>query len=146
MRQSTINSWDYMNLLWNKWIIKRIYCAIHTLTWIRLAHHRWKKNFIDGFYLFFKSRYLKYPKYLESNSKSEFSISNEMGQHVFISAVGSYVFIFFSDTYLVYIFLLLVCGNYPLTSKRGRCRNLLSIDCQLNRINPSTNIILLPHA
>ena len=44
----------------------------------------------------------------------------------------------------LYIFLL-VCGNYPLTLKRGRCRNLLSIYSRLNQINPSTNIIFLPN-
>ena len=31
----------------------------------------------------------------------------------------------FSVTHLVYIFFIIVCGNYPLTSKRGRCRTLL---------------------
>ena len=51
-----------------------------------------------------------------------------------------HIFSHFSGTYLVYILCLLVCGNYPLTPKRGRCRNLLSIDSQLNRIDPSTNI------
>ena len=42
------------------------------------------------------------------------------------------------STYLVYILFLLVCGNYPLNSKRGRCRNLLSINYRLNRIDPRT--------
>ena len=31
-------------------------------------------------------------------------------------------------------------------SDAAYCRNLLSIDYQLNRINPSTNIIILPNA
>ena len=44
------------------------------------------------------------------------------------------------DSKFLHLPLLLVCGNYPLTSKRGRCRNLLSIDSRLNRIDPSTNI------
>ena len=55
-----------------------------------------------------------------------------------------HIFSNFLVTYLVYIFFLLVCGNYPLTSKRGKCRNLLSIDYQLNKIDPSTNIISRP--
>ena len=37
------------------------------------------------------------------------------------------IFSHFLGTYLVYIFLIIECGNYPLTSKRGRCRNVLSI-------------------
>ena len=54
-----------------------------------------------------------------------------------------HIFSHFLGTYLVYILFLLRCGNYPLTSKRGRCRNLLSIYYQLNLIEPSTNIIFL---
>ena len=93
----------------------------------------------------FKSRYLKYPKSLESNRKFELRISNEMWQHIFRSVVGSYILKFFSVTYLVYIFFLIVCGNYPLTSKRGRCRNLLSNNPRLNWIYLITNIIFLPN-
>ena len=52
-----------------------------------------------------------------------------------------HIFSHFLGTYLVYILFLLLCGNYPLTSKRERCRNLLSIDSRLNRIDPSTNIL-----
>ena len=51
-----------------------------------------------------------------------------------------HIFSHFLGTYLVYILFLLVCGNYPLTLKRGRCRNLLSINSRLNQIDPSTNI------
>ena len=43
-----INSLGYINSLWTKWIIERIYYVIHTLTLIRLAHHRWNENVIDG--------------------------------------------------------------------------------------------------
>ena len=93
----------------------------------------------------FKSRYLKYPKYLESNHNFELSISNEMWQHVVRSVVRSYIFTFFSGKYLVYILFLLVCGDYPLTLKRRSCRNLLSIDSWLKWIDPSTNIIFLPN-
>ena len=57
-----------------------------------------------------------------------------------------HIFSKFSVTYLVYILFILVCGNYPLTSKRERCRNLLSIDSQLNIINPRTSIIFLSNA
>ena len=39
----------------------------------------------------------------------------------------------FSVTYLVYILFILVCGSYPLTSKRGRYRNILSIDSRVIR-------------
>ena len=60
--------------------------------------------------------------------------------NVFSYPESDHIFSHFLGTYLVYIFFLIICGNYPLTSKRGRCRNLLSIDSRLNRINPSTNI------
>ena len=50
------------------------------------------------------------------------------------------IFSDFSGMYLVYILFLIVCGDYPLNPKRGRCRNLLSIDSRLNIIDPSTNI------
>ena len=56
------------------------------------------------------------------------------------------IFSHFLGTYLVYKYFLLVCGNYPLTSNRGRCRNLLSIDYLLNRTYLSTNIIFLSNA
>ena len=36
-----------------------------------------------------------------------------------------HIFSHFSVTYLVYVMFLLVCYNYPLTSKRGRCINIL---------------------
>ena len=76
---------------------------------------------------------------IESERKFELSILNEMRQHVFRSGVRSYIFTFLGYVPGLYIFLL-VCGNYPLNSKRGSCRDLLSIDSRLKRINPSTNI------
>ena len=84
----------------------------------------------------FKSWYLKYPQSLKSNRTFELRISNEMWQHIF----GSYIYTFLGYVPGLYIFLL-EYGNYPLTSKRRRCRNILSIDSRLNRIDPSTNII-----
>ena len=60
--------------------------------------------------------------------------------HVFSDPESDHISSHFSGTYLVYILFLLVCGNYPLTSKRGRCRNLLSIDSRLNQIDLSTNL------
>ena len=51
-----------------------------------------------------------------------------------------HIFSHFLVTYVVYFLFILICGNYPLTLKRGRCRNLLSTDSRLNRIDPSTNI------
>ena len=41
---------------------------------------------------------------------------------------SDYIFSHFLGKYLVYIFFLLICGNYPLTSKRRRFRNILYID------------------
>ena len=181
MRQNTINSWNCINSLWNKWIIKRIYCAnshvnlnnFGASSIERKCHRRYYINIFVSAYLsfnwlerlaidksgsrpmekklyrrllsIFKSRYLKYSKFLESEHRSELSISNEMWQHVFRSGVGSYIFTFLGYVPGLYFFLL-VCVNYPLTLKRGRFRNILSIDSRLNRINPSTNIIFPPNA
>ena len=73
---------------------------------------------------------------LASQTKCDNMVSDRQSDHIFSHFLG---------TYLVYIFFLLVCGNYPLTSKRGRCRNLLSNYYQLNQIDPSTNIIFPPN-
>ena len=133
-------------LLWTKFIIKRTKMSLMQKQFHQLycfnfliseylsfnqqshSHYKWNKNIIDGsFSRFFKSKYLKYIKYIHSEQKYELSISNKMWQHVFRS--GSRIIYFhifvFSVLYLVYTFFLLLCGNYPLTSKSGRCRNLL---------------------
>ena len=62
---------------------------------IMLARDQWNENIIDVFYRFFKSWYLKYHKYIESEHKFKLSISNEMWQHIFRSAVRLYIFTFF---------------------------------------------------
>ena len=85
---------------------------------------------------FFESIYLKHLNSLKSERKYELSILNKMWQHVFIS--GSqiiYIHIFFSYVPGLYIFLLL-CGNYPLILKRGKCRSLMWVDSLLNKIDP----------
>ena len=145
MIYNTINTWDYMKLLWTKRIIMRsklssIYQKYDWRYYINFliseylyfnrqihAHDWWNKNAIDGFSRFFKSIYLKYLKYLQSEREYELSISNKMWQRVFISGGGIIYFHIFSlsVTYLIYILFFLVYGNYPLTSKKGRCRNLL---------------------
>ena len=68
---------------------------------------------------------------LASQRKCDNVFSYPESDHIFSHLLG---------TYLVYILFLLVCGNHPLTSKRGRCSNLLSIDSRLNPIDLSTNI------
>ena len=68
---------------------------------------------------------------LASQTKCDNMLSDPESDHIFSHFLG---------TYLVYILFLLVCGNYPLTSKRGRCSNLLSIYSWLNLIDPNTNI------
>ena len=55
-----------------------------------------------------KSWYLKYSKYLESESKFKLSISKKMWQHVFRSAVRSYIFIFLGYIPGLYFFSLYV--------------------------------------
>ena len=144
--QNTINSWYYMSFLWTKQIIKRTKMSLMqkcfhqryyvnflvseyiSFNLLRHAPDWWGENVINGnFSWFFKSKYLKYLRYIQSKQKSELSISNKLWNHVFRS--GSWIIyfhiLFFSVTYLVYILFLLVCGNYQLTSKIGRCRNPL---------------------
>ena len=58
---------------------------------------------------------------LESQTKFDNMFSDLESDHIFSHFLG---------TYLVYILFLLVCGNYSLTSKRGGCRNIMSIDYQ----------------
>ena len=65
---------------------------------------------------------------------------------MFSDPESDHIFSHFWGTYLVYILFLLVCGNYPFTSKRGRRRNLLSVDPWLNRIDPSTDSIFPPNS
>ena len=65
--------------------------------------------------------------------------------NIFSDPKSDHIFSHFSGIYLVYILFLILCSNYPLTLKMGRCRNLLSIDSQLNWIDPSTNIISPPN-
>ena len=81
-----------------------------------------------------------------SNSKVNSSIASQTKcDDMFSDPESDHIFSHFSGTYMVYILFLLVCGNYPLTSKRGGCRNLLSVDTRLNRIDPSTNNIFPPN-
>ena len=118
----------------------------------RAARDWWISLAIDGtktlstVFIYFQITIPQISKSLESNCKFDLSISNKMWKHVFRFAVGSYIFTFFTGTYLVYTLFPLVCGNCPLTSNRGRCRNILSVDSRLNRINPITNTIFLPNA
>ena len=74
---------------------------------------------------------------LVSQTKCDEMFSDLELDHIFSNSLG---------TYLVYILFLLVCGNYLLTSKRGRWRNLLLIDSRLNWIDLSTNIISPPNS
>ena len=62
--------------------------------------------------------------------------------NMFSDPESDHIFPHFLGTYLLYFLFLLVCGNYPLTSKMIRCWNILSIDSRLNQIDPSTNIFL----
>ena len=81
-----------------------------------------------------------------SNTKVNSILASQMKcDDKFYDPELDHIFSHILGTYLVYILFLLVCGNYPLTSRRGRFRSLLSIDSRLNRIGPSTNIISLPN-
>ena len=136
--------------MWNKWTIKRIYCAIHTLTWIRLAHHRWnenaiggttyiwsyphiyhaientglitmkldrdrrKENIINGFDLFSNNLTSNIPNISNPTVNSSLA-SQTKCDNIFSDPQSDHIFSHFLGTFLVYIFFLLVCGNYTLT-------------------------------
>ena len=70
------------------------------------------------------------------------SISNNMWPHV-SDPKSDHTFIFFGYVPGLYFFLIL-CGNFPVTSKTGRCWNLLKFDSRLNQIYPGRNIISWP--
>ena len=163
-----------MNSLWNKWIIKRKYCAIHMLALIRLAHHRWNRNVIPRKYYHIRifimqstrptwgwwirlviygmkipsMGFIYFSNHDTSNisSLSNLTVNSSLAyqtkcDNIFSDPELDHISLYLSGTYLVYILFILVCGNYPLTLRRGRCSNILSIDSWLNRIDPSTYII-----
>ena len=109
------------------------------------ACNRWNENFIVGFYLFVNHDTSNIPNLSNPTVNSSLA-SQTKCENMFSDLQSDHIFSHFLGTYLVYILFLLVCGNYPLTSKRERCRNLLSVDSRLNRIDPSTNIIFPPTA
>ena len=111
---------------------------------MELACDRWNKNVIDGFYLFSNQNTSNIQNILNPNVNSSLA-SQTKCDNTFSNPQSDHIFSHFSGTYLVYILFLLVCGNYPLISKREMCRNLLSIDYLLNRIDPSKNLIFLPN-
>ena len=112
---------------------------------MKLSRNRWNENVIDGFYLFSNYDTSNIPNLLNLNVNSSLAPQKKC-DNMFSDPKWDHIFSHFLGTYLVYIFFLLVCGNYPLTSKRARCRNLLSIDYRLNRINPGTHTIYPPNA
>ena len=84
----------------------------------------WNKNRINGFYQFLN----KYISNISKNYNTNVNLSlasQTKRDNMFSDLKSDHIFSQFLVTYLVYIHFLLVCGNYPLTSKRVRCRNLL---------------------
>ena len=104
-----------------------------------------KKNGIDRFINFLNHDTSNIPNLSNLNVNLGLA-SKKQCDNVFLDTESDHIFSHFLVMYLVYILFILVCGNCPLTSKRGRCRNLLSIDSQLNIIGPSTIIIFLTNA
>ena len=112
---------------------------------MNLARNPWNENVINSFYIISNHDTSNIPNILNLNINSSLASQNKC-ENMFSDPELDNIFSHLSGTYLVYIFFLLICGNYPLTLKRVRCRNILSIDFRLNRIDPSTNIILSPNA
>ena len=107
---------------------------------MKLARDWRNKNVIYGFYLF--------PNHDTSNilnisnpNVNPSLLSQTKCDNMFSDLQSDHIFSLFSCTYLVYVFFLLICSNYPLTSYRERCRNILLIGSRFNLIDPSTNII-----
>ena len=104
-----------------------------------------KKKVINRFYLFSNHNTSNIPNIL--NPTVNLSLASQTKcENIFSDLYLDHIFHIFLGYLPGYILFLLVCGNYTLTLKRGRCRNLLSIDSQLNLIEPSTNIISPPNA
>ena len=67
-----------------------------------------------------------------SNISNIYNPNEKMGlvsqikcDNMFLDPKLDHIFSHFSVTNLVYILFLLVCGNYPINSKMGRCSSLL---------------------
>ena len=148
---NTINSWYYMSFLLTKRIIKRTH-YVFTSNWIRpdrvlkfhwwycvhfyvskyLSYNRQSTLTIDGtktsstVFLDFFNQYI--PNISNINPNENMSLAYQTKcDDMFSDPESDHIFshFFLSVTYLVYFLFLLVCGNYPLTLKRVRCRNLL---------------------
>ena len=102
------------------------------------------KKLSTGFIYFSNHDTLNIPNLSNPNVNLSLAYQTKC-DNMFSDPESDHIFSHFLGTYLVCIMFLLVCGNYPLTLKRGRCRNLLSIDSRLNRIEPSTSIIFPPN-
>ena len=118
----------------------------------RLARDRWYQIVIDGtemsstvFIGFTNHDTSNIPNLLNPNVILSLA-SQTKWDDMFSDPESDHIFSHFLGTYLVYIFFLLVWGNYPPTYNRGRCNNLLLVDSRLNRINLGTNIIFLTNA
>ena len=123
-----------------------VYCSIDKSgsRLMKMACDQWDENVINGFYLFSNHDTSYIPNILTPNLKLSLA-SQTKCDNMFSYPQLDNNLSHFLGTYLVYILFLLVCGNYPHTLKRERCRNLPSIYSILNRINQSTNTISLPY-
>ena len=167
--QNTIKSWYYMNLFWTRRIIKRTNISLMhqkyhqryyinflmseylSFNWQNHTCYWWNEKVVDGsISRFFKSIYLKYVKFLQSGRKSELSISNKMGQHVFrYRSMIIYSLHFFCQlhNWFILCFLLYVVNIHLLWrgGDVGRYCKLIpnwikAAGEQLNQIEPSMNI------
>ena len=110
---------------------------------IEQASDQWNKKFIDGFINFWLI--ISQISEISANQNVNLRLASQMKcDNMFSDPESDHISSHFSVTHLVYIFFLFVCGNYPLTSKRGRCRDLLEVDSWFNWINLITNIISWP--
>ena len=63
---------------------------------------------------------------ISTNQNVNLSLESQMKcDDIFSDPDFDHIFSKFSVTYLVYILFLIICGIYPITSKRGRGRDLL---------------------
>ena len=86
-----------------------------------------EKNVIDVFYLFSNRDTSNNSNLSNPNVNLRLVYQNKCDK-MFSNPKLDHIFSHFLGTYLVNNLFLLLCGKYPLTLKRGRCRNLLSID------------------
>ena len=88
------------------------------------ARDQCNKNFINSFSLLLNQHISNISNLYNPGINLSLE-SQTICYHMFSYPKSYHIFFIFLVKYLIYILFLLVCGNFPLTSKTVRCWNLL---------------------